>query len=322
VSIVTPVYNTEKYLKECMESILNQTYENWEYVIVNNCSTDRSLKIAQEYAKKDNRIRIHNNEKFLDLIDNWNNSLKLVSPKCKYVKVVHADDFIFPECIEKMVEVGEKNKTAAIVGAYRLEEEKVTLDVLSYPSVLTSGRKICRLYLLQHRAVFGSPTSLLIRYDEIIKRNPFYNSSNLHADVEVCFDILKDRDFGFVHQVLTFTRRHNESITSSSKFYGTNFLGNLLILKNYGAIFLNKKELRQVKKRFLNRYYFFLARRIFWLRKKEFWKRKAKFFEFQKKMNAKVGEALRWDQIIKFAIILACINILEKVKSSFEVNNY
>jgi len=52
VSIVTPVYNGEPYLAECIESVLAQTYPNWEYIIQNNCSTDRTLEIASEYGKK------------------------------------------------------------------------------------------------------------------------------------------------------------------------------------------------------------------------------------------------------------------------------
>ena len=51
VSVVTPVYNGEKYLEECIESVLNQTYKNWEYIILNNCSTDRTLEIAEQLSK-------------------------------------------------------------------------------------------------------------------------------------------------------------------------------------------------------------------------------------------------------------------------------
>ena len=64
VSVVTPVYNEEKNLAECIESVLAQTYPNWEYVIVNNRSTDRSLEIAQRYAAQDARIRVYDNREF------------------------------------------------------------------------------------------------------------------------------------------------------------------------------------------------------------------------------------------------------------------
>ena len=84
VSVVTPVYNGEKYLSACIESVLAQTYENWEYVIVNNCSKDSSLDIAQRYGKRDSRIRVHNNRDFLSMIENFNHSLIQSSDESKY----------------------------------------------------------------------------------------------------------------------------------------------------------------------------------------------------------------------------------------------
>ena len=84
VSVMTPVYNGEDFLAECIESVINQTYQNFEYIIVNNCSKDRSLQIAQEYAKKDPRIKIHDNEKFVGVIDNHNTAFNRMSPNAKY----------------------------------------------------------------------------------------------------------------------------------------------------------------------------------------------------------------------------------------------
>ena len=57
VSIITPFYNTEQYIAECIESVLAQTYAHWEYILVNNQSTDASRTIAEQYARKDSRIR-------------------------------------------------------------------------------------------------------------------------------------------------------------------------------------------------------------------------------------------------------------------------
>ena len=74
VSVVTPCYNGEPYLAECIESVLSQTYDNFEYIIVNNKSTDNSLEIAHKYAAKDHRIRVVDNREFLSQIDNSQNS--------------------------------------------------------------------------------------------------------------------------------------------------------------------------------------------------------------------------------------------------------
>src|SRR6185436_13824348 len=139
VSVVTPVYNGETYLKECIESVVAQTYTNWEYTIVNNCSTDRSVDIAHEYAAKDSRIRVRSNEAFVRVNENHNIAFREIAPDAKYCKVVAADDWLFPECIEKMVELAENHPSVAIVGAYGLYGPPL-VDVawtgLPYPSTI------------------------------------------------------------------------------------------------------------------------------------------------------------------------------------------
>src|SRR5712692_376662 len=114
VSIVTPVYNGAQYLSECIESILAQTYTNWDYTIVNNCSTDGSLAIAQKYAASDPRIRVVSNDRFLRIIENHNHTIREISRDSKYCKFVFADDWLYPNCIEEMVGVAEKNPSAEV----------------------------------------------------------------------------------------------------------------------------------------------------------------------------------------------------------------
>jgi len=271
VSVVTPVYNGAEYLAECIESVLAQTYENWEYVIANNFSTDSSLEIAQQYAQQDARIRVHNNKEFLNQKQNWNHALCQISAESKYCKVLHADDWLFPGCISRMVALAEANPTVGIVSSYRLVEARVELDGLPYPSTFMPGRDICRLNLLGGPRVFGSPTSLLIRSDIIRSRQDFYDESVIHADTEICFDILQDHDFGFVHEVLSFTRRHNESQTSLTHMFNTILLGRLSNFVKYGPIYLNDKEYKNHLNKVLNHYHLFLAESIFDLKGKEFW---------------------------------------------------
>jgi glycosyltransferase involved in cell wall biosynthesis len=264
VSIVTPVYNGERYLAQCIDSVLKQTYTNWEYVIVNNASPDRSLEIAKNYAVKDERIKVYNNKTLLDAVDNFNHSLTKSSPDCKYCKIVHADDWIFPECIEKMVSVAEKYPSVGIVSAYRLEENFVSLDGLPYPSYFVSGKKICRKKLMDGAStpyLFGSPSSLLIRSDLIRKREKFYTETHIQTDKDVCFELLKESDFGFVHQVLTFTRRHNESRTSNTKKLDTYQLYRIKILLKHGPFFLDDKEFCMAMKKEMEKYYAYLAKK-------------------------------------------------------------
>jgi glycosyltransferase involved in cell wall biosynthesis len=296
VSVVTPVYNGAEFLAECIESVLAQTYENWEYVIINNCSTDRSLEIAQHYARQDARIRIHDNDAFLSQYQNWNQALPQISPESKYCKVVHADDWLFPECIARMVKVAEAHPSVGIVSAYRLDEDRVNLDGLPYPSTVASGREICRLSLLGGPSVFGSPTSLLLRSDIIRSRRAFYKETVIHSDTEACFDVLQDHNFGFVHQVLTFTRRHNESLTSLTNRFSTRRLANFIVLLRYGPIYLTEEEYERRLEQVLEHYYRFLATSVFELKGKEFW-------SYHGDELKKLGYPLRPTRLIKASFL-------------------
>ena len=144
VSVLTPVYNGEEFLAECIESVLNQTYENFEYTIVNNRSKDRTLEIALDYAKKDNRIRVHDNREFLGVIANHNHAFSLMSPEAKYCKIVSGDDFIFPECLVRMVEHAEANPSVGIIGAYQLSGDHILWQGFKYPKAVLSGQEMCR----------------------------------------------------------------------------------------------------------------------------------------------------------------------------------
>ena len=262
VSVVTPVYNGEKYLATCIESVLAQTYQHWEHIIVNNCSTDRSLEIAQGYAARDARIRTLNNHEFVGREANENIAFRQISPGSRYSKMLHADDWLFPECLMKMVELAEANPSVGVVGAYGINGVRVTWDGLPYPSTVVPGREVCRRTLLGGFYVFGSPTSILIRSDLIRSREALYNESNIHADNEACFDLLQNADFGFVHQVLTYWRRHSESATSFSERFNTYLLGNLIILTKYGPIYLGREEYESCLARYMKSYYTFLARSL------------------------------------------------------------
>lgn len=255
VSVVTPVYNCEEYLAECIESVLAQTYQNWNYTIVNNCSTDGSSEIAHRYAEKDPRIRVRENSQFLRAIPNHNVALRQISPASKYCKVVFADDWIFPDCIERMVALAEDHPSVGIVGAYGLKDREVMWTGLPYPSQLVGGREICRRLFLEGLYVFGSATSLLYRSDLVRNHDPFYNESNLHGDMEACVSAMKTCDFGFVHQVLTFSRVRPGSLETLSEDRQSLIPGRLHNLVTYGQDFLTQDEFDACLNRSVSAYY-------------------------------------------------------------------
>src|SRR5262245_5879467 len=189
-----------------MESVLAQTYDRFEYVVVDNASTDKTSEIAAGYASRDRRVRVVRNASLVSAMVNHEIGFRQMAPESLYCKVVQADDWIFPECLARMVSVAEAHPSVSVVSAYRLEQTYVTLDGLPYPSEVVPGRDICRLALLGEVYVFGTPTSLLLRSDVVRSREPFYDEASYprHCDTAVCYEILRGRDLGFVHQVLTF----------------------------------------------------------------------------------------------------------------------
>ena len=273
VSVVTPVYNGETFLAECIESVLKQTYKNIEYIIVNNCSADRSLEIALNYAKKDSRVRIHSNSKFVAVIENHNIAFRLISPEAKYCKVVSADDFVFPDCIMRMVEVAEANPSVGIVGSYEIAGNRVRWQGFNYPRSVMPGREVCRQDFLgdDPKFGFGSPTSLLYRADIVRNSEDFYPNSSPHADTSACFKHLQHSDFGFVYQVLSYCRIHDETQSSQSTSINGYLSAGLNNIIQYGPFYLSSEELKRVLKKQLNDYYQFLGINIFRFRGRRFW---------------------------------------------------
>jgi glycosyltransferase involved in cell wall biosynthesis len=276
VSIVTPVYNGELYIRECIESVLAQTYSCWEYIILNNCSADQTLPIAQEYARRDPRIRICSNDTLLDIISNHNKAFSLISPASAYCKVVSADDRLFPECIDRMVALAQSHPTIGIVGSYQLSggAEKWYLRTygLPYHSTVFPGREIGRKQLLGKLDVLGNPTSSLYRSDLVRSSDSFYPNSSAEADVSACFKYLRDTDFGFVHQVISFERLHHDRITTTSQAFNAYVGSKLNDLSTYGSSYLTPAEIAARTEELLDDYYQFLAISAVNFRDREFWK--------------------------------------------------
>jgi glycosyltransferase involved in cell wall biosynthesis len=272
VSVVTPVYNGEEHLAECIESVLSQTYSNWDYAIVNNCSTDRTLEIAVSYAAKDSRIRVHSNSNFAPIIENHNIALRQISPESKYCKVLFADDWLFSTCIEKMVELAEAYPSVGLVNAYSQAGDRIRWQGLPYPLCCIPGRQICRQRLLGGPYFLGTASSLLFRSDIVRQRPAFFSDWHIHADYTAFLDVLGTSDYGFVHEILTFCRPREESNTSFATDYNTLQLAEIAGLQKYGPVYLTSSELDKRMRSEMRRYYRFLAKSALRFRGMQFWK--------------------------------------------------
>jgi glycosyltransferase involved in cell wall biosynthesis len=271
VSIITPFYNTEQYIAECIESVLGQTYANWEYILVNNQSTDASRSIAERYSHRDRRIRLLDTPQHFGQVENFNAALKYMSPESQYCKMVLADDWLFPECVERMVELAEAHASVGLVSSYRLFGDEITGDGLSYMSTVVSGRKASQHMLRDGFYLTGSPTSLLVRAEIVRKEEEFFPIGWIHDDTDACFRILAEHDLGFIHQVLTFSRKDEDSLTAEVARFGPGPIRKFMFAVKYGPLFFTGEEYRKYVERETGFYGHFLAESVFQFKKKEFW---------------------------------------------------
>jgi glycosyltransferase involved in cell wall biosynthesis len=271
VSVVTPIYNTAPYLRTCIESVLAQEYENFEYILLDNCSDDGSSLIAEEYSHRDPRIRLHRNPHLLNQVANYNAALRLCSPDARYVKIVQADDWLFPHCLIEMVRVGEDHPTCALIAAHYHLTTSLGASALPPSQNAFSGHYIARRQLLNKEFYFGSPTTIMFRADVVRARPAFYREGRYHGDTDLCYELARDYNIGFVHQILSGVRTDNPSIKTRTAKYSPYILDRLIQVETYGADFLSPSEFAALRKETRRDYYNALAPRIVRRSEPGFW---------------------------------------------------
>jgi glycosyltransferase involved in cell wall biosynthesis len=261
VSVVTPVYNGEAFLAQCIESVLAQSFADWEYVIVDNCSSDRSRSLAETYARKDPRIRVYHNDRVLPVIASFNRAASLASRESRYLKFLCADDLLMPDCLIRMVEVAEANPAVQLVAAYKIHGQRAVCEGPAFPLTFMAGREVCRRFFQGTFGFLGSPTDHLIRLPTISLNDTLFDESYLHADIEFSVRLLKEgTGYGFVHQILTFTRVHKDAVSGFAHVMGTGALEFLTMVLKHGPAFLSGAEHAELVKLYRDQYARFLFR--------------------------------------------------------------
>ena len=126
VSILIPVYNVEKYLSKCLESILLQTYKNIEIIIINDGTTDSSLDIAELYASKYDFIHVYSYEN-AGISTTRNRALEKATGD--YYLFVDSDDYLNPHMIEKMINEAIRTQSEIVTCGYRIEYKGLSIPV-------------------------------------------------------------------------------------------------------------------------------------------------------------------------------------------------
>ena len=157
IAILLPVYNAEEFLRECLDSMIAQTYTEWELFACNDGSTDSSLQILNEYAAEDRRITILDNPENMGVVKTLNRLLKVVPEDVDFIARMDADDIALPDRLEKQIHYMQKNPHIDIVGGQLeiIDEKNNTLGYRRYATdpITISKNSICA-NPLAHPTVF------------------------------------------------------------------------------------------------------------------------------------------------------------------------
>jgi len=213
VSVCIPTYNSAKYLRECIESVLAQTWTDFELVVSDNASTDATCQIVRSYS--DPRIRLHRIEPFVGIAGNFNHALGLA--RGKYVKFLCYDDRLEPTCLEKQVAMLERNPALVLVtcGLRRIDAAGQTRDEVSWCTqerVLNPGEVIAAN--LVYGNFIGLPSATLVRRESLTKAGPFSDQFPQMMDVEMYLRLIQQGPVGHIPESLCAYRLHAEAMTT------------------------------------------------------------------------------------------------------------
>lgn len=212
VSVCIPAYNNAAYIKDTVMSILEQTYQNIELVVVDDCSTDNTVEVLETI--QDERLKIYKNEHNLGMVGNWNRCLELATGE--YVKLICADDMIHKDAIEKEAKMMYKHPTVNLV-----ESDTTLVDINGkktgqfrryHKSGVVNGVKLAKKSMLL-KNFYGAPVNNLIRRSALEKTGGFDTTFTYILDFDMWLRLSCTGDVYIIHEQLNSFRIRNDSNT-------------------------------------------------------------------------------------------------------------
>lgn len=201
VSIIVPIYNAEKYLDSCIQSVLRQTYTNWELILIDDGSTDKSGRIAEEYGFADERITVfHQKNLGVSLARNQG----IDEATGNYVVFLDADDELIEDCLAKTVNIAEETN-ADVVAGRSCENQELFQD-----RIIWTGAEALENSLKDHLFTYSACAKLIRR--EFIGKTRFTPDIRINEDSYFVFQLLCKQDvFVLTNDVIYFYRANSES---------------------------------------------------------------------------------------------------------------
>jgi glycosyltransferase involved in cell wall biosynthesis len=246
VSICVPAFNAERWLADALESALQQTYSEFELVVADNGSTDRTVEIARGFD--DERIRVELSTRTIGAVANHNRAIRL--SRGELVKFLHADDLLLPQCVEEMVALALEEPRIGLVFAPR----EVLLEPGSDPEWaerfsrpherfarlerINEGRDLFRQLLAVgfEENWIGEPSAILLRRSALERVGLLNERLFQIADLELAARIAYDHRVGFVDRTLSVYRHHEQSGTAENARARRDWFDQLWMLEGLLAI--------------------------------------------------------------------------------------
>lgn len=207
VSVIMPAYNVEKYVSEAMESILNQTYQDFEFLIFNDGSTDRTADVIEAF--EDTRIKFFNYKQNSGYVKHLNYGIEIAEGK--YIARMDADDISHPDRLRKQIDFMEANPEVGVCGGY-YETIGDSSDILEVPSEDDD----LKIYLLFDSA-FGHPT-VIMRTNVLRDYKLFYDNDFMPAeDYKMWVELSRVSKLANLNEILLYYRLHEGQISNHKK---------------------------------------------------------------------------------------------------------
>ncbi len=210
ISVIMSVYNGETYINEAIESVINQTYKNWELIVINDCSTDSTAQILADFALKDERIKVYTNEINLKLPASLNKAISLSSGK--YIARMDADDICLPDRLKKQFEFMENNKDVALSSC-----RFMTLKNGVYAPGGVGGR--CDYEAIKAMLLVSNPILHpgVIAKSEVMKELNYDTTLTCTEDLELWTRfVMNNYKIQILPEILLIYRLHDKQITSTT----------------------------------------------------------------------------------------------------------
>jgi glycosyltransferase involved in cell wall biosynthesis len=206
ISIIMPVFNSEKYIKQAIESILDQSYKKFEFIIIDDASSDSTFEILNAYSKTDKRIHLFRNRKNLGVTKTLN--LALTHSSGKYIARMDADDWSYPDRLELQVVLMEKNPNVVVSGSY-VAVCDANLKIKYIRKYHHSDKEI-RKHIFRY-SPFAHPAT--IWNSSVIKKELYNEILTTCQDYELYFRMGKIGKFMNIDKELLKLRLHEKSVS-------------------------------------------------------------------------------------------------------------